>query len=142
MYLDTSVLVKLFVREPESEHYGRLVDGQALCSSILAHTEFWAALLGKERGGGLGAERRRQIWSMFERYVAEEVILLLPMGSAIYRRANHLLDRCHPRVALRSLDALHLACADHAQDWPLVTHDQRMRDAALLLGYPVSPLPE
>lgn len=142
MYLDTSVLVKLFVREPDSEFYGKLADGQTLCSSVLAYTELWSALLAKERQRGLDAEQRRRIWGRFDQYVAEEVIDLLPMGPAIFKRANHLLARCHPQVPLRSLDALHLACADQAQDWPLATHDQRMRDAANLLGYPLTPLPE
>ena len=142
MYLDTSVLVKLFVREPDSEFYGKLADGQTLCSSVLAYTEFWSALLAKERHGGLRAEQRPQIWGRFEDAVAEEVIDLLPMRPAIFKRANHLLQRCHPKIPLRSLDALHLACADQAQDWPLATHDPRMREAAEALGYPLSPLPD
>jgi predicted nucleic acid-binding protein len=141
MYLDTSVLVKLFVREPDSEFYGDLVDGRALCSSVLAYTELWSALLAKERQGGLSENGRREIWSMFEQYLAEESIDLLAMGPAVFKRANHLLERCHPKLPLRSMDALHLACADQAQDWPLATHDQRMRVAAELLGYPLTPLP-
>ena len=141
MYLDTSVLVKLFVREPDSEYYGKLVNGRVLCSSVLAYTEVWSAFLAKERHGGLTADQRQQAWGMFERTVADETIDLLPMGPAIFRRANFLLQRCHPRVPLRSLDALHLACADQAQDWPLATHDQRMREAADLLSYPLSRLP-
>jgi len=44
-------------------------------------------------------------------------------------------------VPLRSLDALHLATADQLQDWPLVTSDQRLREAALHLGYPLNDLP-
>lgn len=142
MYVDTSVLVKLFVREPESEFYGRLADGQTLCSSALAWTELASALLARERHGGISAEQRREIWGMFGRCVAEETIELLTMGPAVFKRANHLLERCHPRVPLRSLDALHLACADQVQDWPLATHDQRMREAAELLGYPLTPLPD
>jgi predicted nucleic acid-binding protein len=141
MYVDTSVLVMLFVREPDSDYYGRLLDGAALCSSVLAYTELWSALLAKERRAGLPEERRRQAWTLFERYVSEEIIDLRPIGPAIFKRANLLLQRCHPRVPLRSLDALHLACADQTQDWPLVTHDRHMREAAELLGYPLSPLP-
>jgi hypothetical protein len=34
-----------------------------------------------------------------------------------------------------------LATADQLQDWPLVTSDQRLREAALHLGYPLSDLP-
>jgi predicted nucleic acid-binding protein len=141
MYVDTSVLVKLFVREPDSDYYGRLLDGAALCSSVLAYTELWSALLAKERQAGLPARQRREACGLFEQYVSEAIIDLRPLGPAIFKRANLLLQRCHPRVPLRSLDALHLACADQTQDWPLVTHDRRMREAAELLGYPLSPLP-
>jgi len=141
MYVDTSVLVKLFVREPDSDHYGKLLDGRTLCSSVLTYTELWSALLARERHGKLTAKHRREAWQLFDQYVSEDVIDLRPLGPAIFRRANLLLEHCHPRVPLRSLDALHLASADQTQDWPLVTHDQRMREAAELLGYPLSPLP-
>jgi predicted nucleic acid-binding protein len=141
MYVDTSVLVKLFVREADSDHYGKLLDGRALCSSVLAYTELWSALLARERHGNLTVKLRREAWQLFDQYVSDNVIDLRPLGPAIFRRANLLFEHCHPRVPLRSLDALHLASADQTQDWPLVTHDQRMREAAELFGYPLSPLP-
>lgn len=140
MYLDTSVLVKLFVREPDSEFYGKLTDGQIVCSSVLAYTEVWSALLAKERAGGLTPEQRRTIWAAFDRNVMADVIELLPMGPAIFKRANRILEVCHPKVPLRSLDALHLASADQTQDWPLASSDKRMRDAAETLGFPLTPL--
>jgi len=141
MYLDTSVLVKLFAREPDSEFYGKQTDGQTVCSSVLAYTEVWSALLAKERAGGLTAALRRKVWGAFDRNVMSDVIELLPMGPAIFKRANRILEVCHPKVPLRSLDALHLASADQTQDWPLATGDKRMRDAAELLGFPLTPLP-
>jgi len=141
MYLDTSVLVKLFARESDSEFYGKLTDGQTVCSSVLAYTEVWSALLAKERSGGLTAEQRRKVWAAIDRNIMSDVIELLPMGPAIFKRANRILEVCHPKIPLRSLDALHLASADQAQDWPLATGDKRMRDAAELLGFPMTPLP-
>ena len=141
MYLDTSVLVKLFVREPDSEFYGKLADGQIICSSVLAYTETWSALLSRERAAGLTPEQRQRAWDAFDRNVIEDLIELVPMSPAIFKRANRIMEFCHPKVPLRSLDALHLASADQMQDWPLVTRDKRMLDAALLLGFPVSPLP-
>ena len=141
MYLDTSVLVKLFTREPDSEYYGKLTDGQTVCSSVLAYTEVWSALLAKERAGSITTEQRRKVWAAIDRNVMSEVIELLPMGPAIFKRANRILEVCHPKVPLRSLDALHLASADQSQDWPLATGDKRMRDAAEMLGFPLTPLP-
>jgi len=141
MYLDTCVFVKLFTREEDSEFYGKLVDGQAISSSVLSYTEVWSAMLQKERGGSLTLDQRNRAWARFDRNVMDDLIELLPMGPAIFKRANRILEVCHPKVPLRSLDALHLASADQAQDWPLVTGDKRMRDAAVLLGFPLSNLP-
>jgi len=141
MYLDTAILVKLFVAEPDSEYFGRLVDGQIVSSSFLAYTEVWSALLGKERLGAITAEQRRGAWTAFARNVEEELIALAPLSEAAFKRANRILDQCHPKVALRSLDALHLASCDQLQDWPLCTNDVRMREAAVLLGFPLTPNP-
>lgn len=141
MYLDTCIIVKLFAREVDSEFYGRLVDGQPACTSVLAYTEVWSALLQKERGGSLTETQRQRAWNAFDGKVLNDSMELLPLGPAILKRANRILERCHPRVPLRSLDALHLASADQSQDWPLVTGDRRMRDAAELLGFPLAPLP-
>lgn len=141
MYLDSCILVKLLVREADSEFYGRLTDGQPVTSSMLAYTEVWAALLAKERNQRISTELRRQAWRMFERYYMEEVFDLASISDAIVRRANWITERVHPGVPLRSLDAIHLATADQLQDWPVVTSDRRMRAAATLMGYPLSELP-
>ena len=141
MYLDTAILVKLFVAEPDSEFYGRLVDGQPVCSSAIVYTEFWSALFGKERAGAITGEQRRRAWAAFHRNVEEETIGLVPVSEATLKKANHILEQCHPKVALRSLDALHLAACDQTQDWPLCTTDARMRQAAELLRFALSPLP-
>lgn len=141
MYLDTCILVKLFTLEPDSEFYGKLTDGQTVCSSVLSYTEVWSALLRKERNRSLTAEQRLRAWTAFDDNVMRNIIELLPMGPAIFKRANRILEATHPKVGLHTLDALHLASADQAQDWPLGTGDKQMRAAAVILGFPVTPLP-
>ncbi len=137
MYLDTAVLVKLFVPEPDSESFGKAADGQVISSSFVAYTEFWSALLGKERAGAISAAQRHRAWDGFTRNVEDETISLLPLTEAVFKKANQILQCCHPEVPLRSLDALHLASCDQLQDWPLCTTDKRMRDAARRLGFPL-----
>lgn len=141
MYCDTSVLVKLLIREPDSEHYARLVAGRPLSTSELALAEVFSALLAKERVGGIRPALRRRAWASFQRRVEDTGLVLVELGSAVIARAQGLLELCHPTVALRSLDALHLATAERRQDWPLVADDRRMREAATRLGYPLTPLP-
>ena len=138
MYLDTAILVKLYVRESDSDHFARLADGQSIVSSTLALTEFWSALLGKERGREIDAALRHRAWTAFEADIEAETIRLEPIRLPILKKANRILANCHPRVPLRSLDSIHLATCDHLQDWPLCTTDRRMLDAAVLLGFPVA----
>lgn len=141
MYLDSSILVKLLIREEDSEFYGRLTDGQAIASSMLAYTEVWAAMMAKERNKDIPTALRQRAWNMFERNYLEDVFDLTSISDAIVRRANWIVARVHPQVPLRSLDAIHLATADQLQDWPIVTNDRRMREAAVLLGYPLAEAP-
>ncbi len=141
MYLDTSILVKLFIREPDSEFYGTLADGEEVSSSVLACSEFCSALLTKERLNAITPSQRLRAWAAFERQVAYQAIQLHPLGLPVLKRARRILETCHPDIALRSLDALHLAACDQAQDWPLVTGDRRMREAAAILNFPLAPMP-
>ncbi|MDD5260746.1 MAG: type II toxin-antitoxin system VapC family toxin [Methylacidiphilales bacterium] len=137
MYLDSSIIVKLLTPEPDSEHYIALVDGQPSASLELAYTEVFSALLAKERNGRITFEARQAAWTGFTRQVNSAELKLLPADSTSFRKAQQMMQSCHPAVPLRSLDALHLAACDLAQDFPLVTNDARMMAAAQRLGIPV-----
>ena len=141
MYLDTAILLKLFVPEPDSAFFGKLVNGQPIASSALALTEMFSAMLGKERSGAITNAQRHRAWSAFQYNLDEELIELTPISPFILRRANRILERCHPAVALRTLDALHLATCDQLQDWPLYTTDKRMRQAAEVMDFPLGAMP-
>ncbi len=142
MYLDTAVLVKLLVREPDSAFYARAVDGQIAWSSQIIITECFSALLRKEREGQIGAAHRRRAWAEVERDVAEHRLNLVTLTTEVLTRANGILDVCHPAVALRSLDAIHLASAERSQSWPVCSNDRRLRLAASQLGLPLAPIPQ
>jgi predicted nucleic acid-binding protein len=66
MYLDSCILVKLLIREPDSEFYGQWVDGHPVSSSLLAYTEVWSALLARERAQLIGTRLRLEAWQRFE----------------------------------------------------------------------------
>jgi predicted nucleic acid-binding protein len=141
VYLDTAILVKLLVREPDSDFYAALVDGQLAWSSQLVLVECRAALLRKERERAIDAGHRRRAWRQLAADVAAYRLSLSPITESLIERASAILDLCHPGVALRSLDALHLASAERCQSWPLCSNDSRMRAGAATLGLPLSPLP-
>jgi predicted nucleic acid-binding protein len=139
MYLDSCILVKLLVVEPDSEHFARTLSGQPAVTSELAHTEVFSALLARERAGKIAATDRRLAWKEYETRVASGEIKIEPLNSLVLKKARHTLERCHPQVPLRTLDAIHLATVDLCQSFPLVTTDARLRAAAVQLGLEVFP---
>lgn len=141
MYLDSSILVKLLVREADSLFYADLVDGQIAWSAELAMSECFSAFLRKEREGAISARQRKAAWKQLEDDISQHRLNLVGISHQVLEQANAIMAVCHPDVPLRSLDAIHLAAAAQCVSWPLCTSDVRMREAAAHLGYPLSPLP-
>ena len=139
MYIDSCILVKLLVCEPDSAFFVRALEGHSLVTSELAQTEVFSALLARERAGKIHRSDRRRAWSEFEGRVEAGEIRIGPLTTTVLRKARQVLERCQPEVPLRTLDAIHLATADLCQDFPLATTDGRMREAAVRLGYELFP---
>ena len=122
-YLDSSAIVKLAVREPQSLALRRyLRRRRPLVSSALARTEVLRALL---PAGDEAMTRGRAVLQHID---------LVRVNDRILNAAGVLRP---PR--LRSLDAIHLATAQELGDElsALVTYDDRMVTAAKQLGYSV-----
>ena len=135
MYLDTSVLVKRYVAEPDSDQVDEVVVGFTLVTSELALGEMWSALLAKERAKVLSAKARASAWAAFLDDVDEGVLRLVPLDGVMIREANEIMLRVHPQVPLRTLDAIHLATYGSVITGPLFSKDKRMNAAAKLLGW-------
>jgi len=141
MYLDSAILVKLVVRESDSLFYANMVDGEIAWSAELALSECFSALLRKEREGAITVRQRKAAWKQLEDDVSHHRLNLVGITRPVLEQANAIMAACHPDVALRSLDAIHLAAAAQCVSWPLCTSDVRMREAAVRLGFPLSLLP-
>ncbi len=139
MYCDSCILVKLLTPEEDSAFFERELRGRALSSSELAYAEVASALLAKERMRRILPAERERAWALFSEWIEQEILVLHPLNLATLRKAVWQLRQCHPQVALRTLDAIHLAAADLCQDLPLVSTDQRMRAAAEVLALEVFP---
>ena len=123
-YLDSSALVKLAVREPESLALRRyLRRHRPLVASTLARTEVARALL------PLGPEAVRRGHDVLAR------VGLVRINDRVLDAAGALLP-----AGLRSLDAIHLATAQQlgADLARIVTYDDRMAAAANQLGLTVT----
>jgi uncharacterized protein len=124
VYLDSSALVKLVVRERESKALTAHLRGRPdRASCALARVEVIRAV----RAHGRPAINRA-------RQLLERISLL--------RLDDVLLDQAAARdgATLRSLDAIHLAAAQALGDGlvELITYDHRMADAARGIGLPVT----
>lgn len=137
MYLDTSVLVKRYTAEPDSEAVDEVVVGFTLVSSELALGEVWSAFLAKERAKTLSSASRQQAWRAFLGDIEEGVLRLIPLDGVMIREANEIMLRVHPHVPLRTLDAIHLATYGSVITGPIFTKHKRMLAAAKLLGWVV-----
>jgi len=124
LYLDSSAIVKLVVREAQSGALRRILRGHvSRVSCGLARTEVPRAVAAE------GAAARE---------VAREILA----GLQLMRLDDALLDAAGALEGegLRSLDAIHLAAARRlGQDLAfVVTYDHRMAAAADAMGLPVA----
>ncbi len=123
IYVDSSAIVKLAVREPESAAVRRYLRGRRpLICSALARTEVLRALV---PAGAEAIDRGRGVLQRID---------LVRVNDRILNAAGLLSP-----PELRSLDAIHLATAQElGRDVrAIVTYDDRMGTAAKRLGYRV-----
>lgn len=139
MYIDSSVAAKLYIPEPDSDEIEAVVStGDGLFCSELLYAELRSAMLGKERLKALSVAQREAAWKKFQGHLETGLIQLLPLNGIIVRAASDVMAQVHPQVALRTLDAIHLATILSVDVGPLLTRDHRMGDAAKKLGIPLA----
>jgi predicted nucleic acid-binding protein len=140
VYADSCILVKLLVPEPDSLAFDQRLSGEVLESSELALAEVPSALLAKERMGSLSPPRRLAAVAEFANLLEEGGVHLIRLDRSLIERACRMQAACHPQVALRTLDALHLASCERAGSTLLATTDARMQAAARHFGIPLLAL--
>lgn len=129
MYLDSAIIVKLLVRESDSDWFNRELAGHSFETSELALAEVRSALLAKERAGHITLRERVSAGEKFLSMIEDELIKLFPLNRAVLERASAMQLACHPKIPLRTLDALHVATCDLNKCGALSTTDVRMRSA-------------
>lgn len=135
VYLDTSALIKCYVAEPYSdavETYLTSIDAPAI--SHLTVLEWHCALRRRERAGAFSSEYRVLAEETFAQQLADGLFHLLPTDRNAFDQARSLLGKVAP-LALRSLDALHLATAQSSGAKTIATADRLMAEAATRLGF-------
>lgn len=139
MYLDSAIIVKLLVREDDSEWFEENLSGQRFETLELAVTEVCAALLFKERNREIAPQERIRGTEKFLSMVEEDALVPLSLNRLALDRARAIQLACHPHIPLRTLDALHVATCDlHHCDMMAAT-DKRIRAACKQLGITLMP---
>ncbi len=140
-YLDTSALVKLYVREPGTEQVLRLASGAAgnqLAVLSLAQVEIRSALRRRERAGEIAGMAVIQLLERFQRHM-EAVFLKQVITEAMFDVACELVDR----HGLFALDAVQLAgylalrTSSGANTPIFVSADRQLLEAAEAESLPV-----
>ncbi len=139
MYLDSAIIVKLLVRENDSAWFDRNVQEHDLWTSELARAEVRSAILTKERAKLVSVAQRKSAFIRFEALCESEALRFHPLSSPVVQHASELLLNCHPEVALRSLDAIHLATAMMHPRGAFCTTDVKLRAAAKRMGVTCFP---
>ena len=129
LYLDTSALVKLYLAEPDRANVVDAVESASrITTSVITYAEARSAFSRRLREAAISGEQHSTIvqafdvnWRMFDR---------IPVLDDIAYMAGEVAHQ----LALRGLDALHLASAVWMQrnlpDLVFFTYDTRLLEAA------------
>lgn len=136
VYLDTSVVVPLFVHEPGSASILDWLEAapDALASSDWMLTEFASALAIKVRTGAVTSRAAREASREFERFCREGLPLMAVTREA-FREAARIAGS--PGKGARAGDALHLAMAREMGAGSIATADRALARGAEEIGLQV-----
>lgn len=144
IYLDTSVVVPLFVNETTSARVLRWRDRWAphetaqWTISVWTQVEFASAIGMKVRAKALTEKEGNGCLALFDDWLAEHAIRVLSLEPTDYQLAREALGRY--RLGLRAGDALHLGILIRSAAGTLVTLDTVLAKSAKVLEIDVVEL--
>ena len=130
IYLDTSVLIKLYVAEARSTEVEILVaEADGIVINRLGMLEWHCAMARRLRTGQITQDYMNLARTEFTRHLAEGYFRIVPYDDPLLSDALRVLDSTNP-IPLRTLDTLHLTAARNAGLARIATADDVMRRAA------------
>jgi predicted nucleic acid-binding protein len=135
IYLDSSYIVKCYLREAGSVEVLRLVQESAGRSSGLhGRAEFYSAVHRRLRERHLTPRDAATVWKQFENDERAGLWHWLAVTENVVRRACNAFEKLDATIFLRASDALHLACAVENQFSEVYSSDQILLTAAPHFG--------
>ena len=143
-FWDTSALLKLYVREHDSDRFHRLIQTlpEKTVVSEFTLAEIHRALLAKVFARAVPPNFAQRAYREVRVDIEAALLEVVPFGRAVQEEFDRIIPVCYranPPLPLRTLDGLLLASALTARTLELVSTDSRMRIAGGLLGLRVLP---
>lgn len=134
IYWDTSVILKLYVEEPDSLEWQHIAVSEEppLRSSHLALAEMAHALRQLEQGKRIRRGAAAALHGRFRKDVEKGRFVLLPIGRDVIDQSVELALKAG---GLRTLDGLHLASARLLRCTRMATGDTRLAQASERAGF-------
>lgn len=137
LYIDTSSLLKLFIREPETAAVRRLIEIEpAVVVSSLARLETVVQLKAAWKGGDLTRAQYTRAVGQAAVVLAGEPFEIRSLPGTVFQIALRQHESFRD-VHCRSLDRLHLAAMEELGIRRLMTNDAKQADAARAMGIEV-----
>ena len=135
IYLDTSYLVRLYLRQPGSDTLAAWIlgKGEWICS-LHGRLEIVSALKRQQREGHIDARGLRSALRVLAADEASTLLRWLPISAELVQQACDKLAALPPSAFLRAGDALHLTSAADAGLKEIYSHDRHLLAAAPHFG--------
>jgi len=142
LYLDTSALLKLYIREHGSEAVQALVASQSLPLPIweMQEAELINALRLKVFWKDITPEQAQTQIDLFEKRRRQGLYVFPEIGRTDLMHTFRQLSAETPRLGCRTMDIFHVACALEIAATEFLTFDQRQSALAAYAGLNVTAL--
>ena len=137
VYIDTSAIVKLYIRESDSRSLSEWIkkNNEPLPLTSLIELEFINALKLKQFRNEIGREDFNSILLKLQEHEKKGVYYRPPMDWTVVFSHAHDLSKNHTaEIGSRSLDILHIASALFLKIEKVLTYDEKQAQLALLAG--------
>ncbi len=137
LYIDSSVLVKLYYPEPESKAFSEWIkkQKQAILFTQFHELEMTNAFALKVFRNEISDESFNAFRDIIEKDKAAGILEVInPDWSEVLLEALKISKRNSPVIGSRSLDIIHVASADILNCDTFFTNDKRQLSAALAIG--------
>jgi predicted nucleic acid-binding protein len=135
VYADSSFVVSLYLTDVHSPEARRRVQGAPPLILTALHRAEWAHALGQHQfRGTMTAEAVRRANSQFVSDEAASLWREAPLPENAFELCADLARRYAPKLGMRTLDTLHVACALELKAEHFWTFDQRQAKLAKAAG--------